>query len=125
MLVYLDVKEATGEIVSELKNSPSQEYQIHYAMVLRAPFGGTIASRTMDEGAVVAAGTNIVELLETAERQVRIGVSADAAATQKAGETYQFKAGGRMASGTIVAKRPARYRTPKTPPAKEELRNRN
>lgn len=74
--------------------------------VLRAPFGGTIASRTMDEGAVVAAGTNIVELLETAERQVRIGVSAEAAATLNAGKTYQFSAAGQPATGTIVAKRP-------------------
>ena len=74
--------------------------------VLRAPFGGTIASRAMDEGAVVAAGANIVELLETAERQVRIGVSAEAAATLKAGQTYRFRAGGRDVPGTIIAKRP-------------------
>ncbi|MCP5082692.1 MAG: efflux RND transporter periplasmic adaptor subunit [Alphaproteobacteria bacterium] len=74
--------------------------------VLRAPFAGTIASRTMDEGAVVAAGSNIVELLETAERHVRIGVSADAAATLKAGETHQFSAAGQMVAGTIIAKRP-------------------
>ncbi len=74
--------------------------------VLRAPFGGTIASRTMDEGAVVAVGANIVELLETAERQVRIGVSAEAVATLKAGQTYRFNAGGRDVPGTIIAKRP-------------------
>lgn len=73
---------------------------------LRAPFAGTIASRTMDEGAVVAAGTSIVELLETAERQVRIGVSADAAATLKPGQTYRFEAAGQTVAGTIVAKRP-------------------
>ena len=40
MLIYLGVKEATGQIVSELKNSPSQENQIHYAMALRAATGG-------------------------------------------------------------------------------------
>ncbi|MEM8688884.1 MAG: efflux RND transporter periplasmic adaptor subunit, partial [Pseudomonadota bacterium] len=73
---------------------------------LRAPFGGTIASRTTDEGAVVAAGSNIVELLETAQRQVRIGVSAEAAADLTVGERYKFLASGRTVSGTLIAKRP-------------------
>ncbi|MEM8645617.1 MAG: efflux RND transporter periplasmic adaptor subunit [Pseudomonadota bacterium] len=73
---------------------------------LRAPFGGTIASRTTDEGAVVSAGSNIVELLETAQRQVRIGVSAEAAADLKVGETYKFLASGRKVPGTLIAKRP-------------------
>lgn len=35
MLVYLGVAEATGKIVAEMKSSPSQENQIHYAMTLR------------------------------------------------------------------------------------------
>ena len=74
--------------------------------VLRAPFGGTVASRAIDEGAVVAAGTNIVELLEAAERQVRIGVSVSAAKTLKAGQTYKFNAGGQTVEGKIIAKRP-------------------
>lgn len=74
--------------------------------VLRAPFSGTIAGRTTDEGAVVAAGANIVELLETAQRQVRIGVSAEAATALKTGETYRFSAGGRDMPGTVIAKRP-------------------
>ena len=40
MLVYLDVPQATGQIVSEMKNSPSQENQIHYAMTLRGATSG-------------------------------------------------------------------------------------
>lgn len=74
--------------------------------VLRAPFGGTIASRTTDEGAVVAAGAQIAELLETEKRQVRIGVSVSAARDLEVGKTYQFKAGGQEVSGTVIAKRP-------------------
>ena len=35
MLVYLGSADATGKIVAEMKSSPSQENQIHYAMVLR------------------------------------------------------------------------------------------
>ena len=40
MLVYLGVDEAIGEIVAEMKNSPSQENQIHYAMALRGATEG-------------------------------------------------------------------------------------
>lgn len=74
--------------------------------VLRAPFAGTIASRTMDEGAVVAAGANIVELLETNERQLRIGVSVDAARDLEVGKVYQFRAGAHVVPGAVLAKRP-------------------
>lgn len=35
MLVYLGSADATGKIVAEMKSSPSQENQIHYAMTLR------------------------------------------------------------------------------------------
>ncbi len=35
MLVYLSVPEAVAQIVAEMKSSPSQENQIHYAMTLR------------------------------------------------------------------------------------------
>jgi hypothetical protein len=35
MLVYLSVPEAVSQIVAEMKSSPSQENQIHYAMTLR------------------------------------------------------------------------------------------
>lgn len=40
MLVYLGVESATGDIVSQMKNSPSQENQIHYAMTLRGATNG-------------------------------------------------------------------------------------
>ncbi len=35
MLVYLGSAESVGKIVAEMRNSPSQENQIHYAMTLR------------------------------------------------------------------------------------------
>ncbi len=35
LLVYLDADQVLGTIIAEMKNSPSQENQIHYAMTLR------------------------------------------------------------------------------------------
>ncbi len=40
MLVYLESADATGKIVAEMKSSPSQENQIHYAMTLRGARNG-------------------------------------------------------------------------------------
>ena len=40
MLVYLESADATGKIVAEMKSSPSQENQIHYAMTLRGAKNG-------------------------------------------------------------------------------------
>lgn len=40
MLVYLQVPQATGKILKQLEDSPSQEDQIHYAMTLRAATEG-------------------------------------------------------------------------------------
>jgi putative heme-binding domain-containing protein len=40
MLVYLQAPNATGKIVAEMQNSPSQENQIHYAMTLRGATKG-------------------------------------------------------------------------------------
>jgi putative heme-binding domain-containing protein len=43
LLVYLGDADATAKIVAELKNSPSQENQIHYAMMLRGATAGWTA----------------------------------------------------------------------------------
>ena len=50
---------------------------------LKAPFDGRISRRVIDEGAVVAAGTPIVTLLESGRRQVRVGVPPRIAASLK------------------------------------------
>lgn len=58
-----------------------------------APFAGTIASRTVDEGTVVTAGMPLLRLQETGRPQVRIGVPPDRALMLSAGQpvdlTYQ------------------------------------
>lgn len=73
---------------------------------IRAPFAGTIAARTIDEGAIVSAGTAVLELLEADARQVRVGVSVEAAAALAPGRIYSLRAGGRSYPGRLISKRP-------------------
>ncbi len=61
--------------------------------VLRAPYDGKIASRSIDEGSVVAAGTPILEILEATSQQARIGLSPAAASELKVGQTYPLRNG--------------------------------
>ena len=74
--------------------------------VLTAPFAGSVAARSLDEGAVVAAGTPVIELLESGARQLRVGVSVEAAEGLEAGQLYDLDADGRRLEGRLIAKRP-------------------
>ena len=72
---------------------------------IRAPFAGTIAARSIDEGAIVNAGTGILELLEADVRQVRVGVSVDAAEALSTDQVYNLRSGGRTYPGRLISKR--------------------
>jgi len=61
---------------------------------LRAPFGGTIVSRQLDEGAVVAAGETVLELLETDRLRIRAGIAKEMADQWSPGEEVKVEAGG-------------------------------
>jgi len=74
--------------------------------VLHAPFSGKVGARMIDEGAVVSSGTGVIHLLETGHRQVRIGVSVDAADSLKVGAGYSLSADERALTGKLVALRP-------------------
>ena len=58
---------------------------------LKAPFDGVIAARSIDEGAVIAAGTPIVTMLEDGHRQLRVGLPPKVAATLDEARTYQVQ----------------------------------
>lgn len=73
---------------------------------LKLPFTGTIAARFVDEGAVVDAGTPVVEIMETERRQVRVGVSVEAARDLEIGDHYQLSSGGNLFRGRLISKRP-------------------
>jgi RND family efflux transporter MFP subunit len=73
---------------------------------LRAPFGGTIARRLVDEGTVAAAGAAIVELLETGRMQARVGIAAEPGGVLDGQTGYTLHAGGRELAGRLVSVRP-------------------
>ncbi len=73
---------------------------------LKLPFTGTIAARFVDEGAVVTAGTPVVEIMETERRQVRVGVSVEAARDLESDHHYQLSSGGKVFRGRLISKRP-------------------
>lgn len=73
---------------------------------LKAPFTGTIAARSVDEGAVVASGAPVVTLLETGRSLVRIGVAVDAQHALTPGTEYPLTANGVELAGRLIAVRP-------------------
>lgn len=74
--------------------------------VLTAPFAGKIAARFIDEGTVVAPGTAVIELLQIDRRQLRVGVSVDAAHTLSPNQVYPLQFGTRTLRGRLITKRP-------------------
>ena len=72
---------------------------------LRAPFSGTIANRALDEGSIVNPAAVVADLLESAKRQVRIGVSPAVAQALKPGDRHVLKIAGRKYTGAVSAKR--------------------
>ncbi len=71
-----------------------------------ARFAGSVSQRLVDEGAVVSAGTPVVDLLETDAPKARIGLSPDVAGSLSIGTQYQLQAGGRTLSVTLESLRP-------------------
>jgi len=67
---------------------------------LRAPFSGTVLIRHADEGRVVAAGTPVVHIQETANLEARIGVPADLAQLPSPGESVHLQ----VPDGVLEAK---------------------
>ncbi len=73
---------------------------------LTAPFAGVVASRAIDEGTVVAAGTELMRIQETARPQARIGVPPELAAEMEAGMTLKILSQGGEISGRLRAVAP-------------------
>lgn len=73
---------------------------------LKAPFDGVIAARAIDEGAVAAAGTPILTLLEDGHRQLRVGLPPEVAATLDGAKTYEVQTRAGPVSARLYASRP-------------------
>jgi len=71
-----------------------------------APFSGTIAERRLDEGAIAAAGAEVLVLQETDRPQARIGVPADLATRLSVGTPVELRHDGRSFRGRVAAVSP-------------------
>ncbi|MFN2164683.1 MAG: efflux RND transporter periplasmic adaptor subunit, partial [Anaerolineae bacterium] len=70
---------------------------------LRAPFAARIASRELDSGVVVAAGTAVLRLVETARREVRAGLPVAIADGLARGGELRLRKGSEWATGPVLA----------------------
>ena len=84
---------------------------------LQAPFAGTVTARALDEGAIAAAGTPVLGLVEDARPRARIGLSAAAAAMLEPGDSVAAEAGGWAYTATLIALRPDMTERTRTVPA--------
>lgn len=73
---------------------------------LSAPFAGQISSRSIDEGAIVSAGTPVATLLEGGTARVRVGVSREVAQEMKIGTQYKLRVGDQEFEAKLIALRP-------------------
>jgi len=73
---------------------------------LRAPYSGTVAGRSIDEGSVVSAGAPVIDIVETSVRRIRVGLSIAAANAIEAGRSYRLVSDRREFEGRLVSRRP-------------------
>jgi RND family efflux transporter MFP subunit len=73
---------------------------------LTAPFSGVIALRSMDEGAVIAAGAEIVELLETDRMHARIGLPPRLSGDLQPGQVFSLTVADAEHEARLIAVRP-------------------
>ncbi|MEE2921417.1 MAG: efflux RND transporter periplasmic adaptor subunit [Pseudomonadota bacterium] len=59
---------------------------------ITAPFDGVVTARLADEGTIAGAGQPVLDLVEAAHLEARIGLPAGSAARLSPGETYQLHA---------------------------------
>ena len=81
---------------------------------VRAPYDAIVVRRLADEGQVLSAGQPVLELLEDAPLEARIGVSGDAAGVVRAGEDVDVLASGRPISARVRAVLPVRDEAART-----------
>jgi len=70
---------------------------------LTAPFGGTVAERSVDEGEVIAPGQPIFRFLERERPEARVGVPVELAAQLEVGTRHVLKLDGRSVSAELSA----------------------
>lgn len=81
---------------------------------IRAPYDAVVARRLADEGQVLSAGQPVLELLEDAPPEARIGVAGDAAGAVQTGQDVDVLSNGKRLSGRVRAVLPLRDATART-----------
>lgn len=76
--------------------------------VLEAPFVGVVGRRSVDEGQVLRAGEEVVELLEMGRLEARIGVAGHETQEIQVGQELSIRLRGTTVRGTVKAIRPDR-----------------
>ena len=80
--------DAQSAVVNQLQ-AQLQDIDVNIAKsTITAPFDGIVAKRRVDEGTVVGTGQSVVELVEAAVPEARIGVPAEVVNQLKVGSTH-------------------------------------
>lgn len=74
--------------------------------VLTAPFAGRVAKRLIDEGAVVAAGTGVLEIIDDTHLEAWFGLPVGSTQGIDAGDSYQLQIGDRSVEAVAYALSP-------------------
>jgi RND family efflux transporter MFP subunit len=82
--------------------------------VLIAPFDGTVSSRSVDEGVVVASGQSVLSLVEAGPLEARVGVPPAVADALTVGSEQEVVVGDRTYPATITALLPELDTTSRT-----------
>lgn len=81
---------ALARVAATQANADTLKVHIDLARI-EAPFAGTITTRMVDEGAVVAPGQPVFELVETGQLEARIGLTDALSRGLEIGKTYQLR----------------------------------
>ncbi|MEM7504765.1 MAG: efflux RND transporter periplasmic adaptor subunit, partial [Pseudomonadota bacterium] len=76
--------------------------------VLRAPFDAIVVLRRFDEGQIVGGGQPVLDVLEVAPPEVRVGLSGDLANTLSPGDEHVMRIDGRSSVATLRTVLPVR-----------------
>ena len=73
---------------------------------LLAPYTGLIADRFVHQGTVVAAGSPVVRLIASSDKEAHVGVSATRAQSLQVGQQYPLALHGETVAATLLSVRP-------------------
>ncbi len=74
--------------------------------LIAAPFAGRVTERTLDEGAILAAGTPVLTVIETAAPRLQVGLPDARARGLDTGDAVTVRYGGTDMPGKVIAVRP-------------------